>query len=107
MQVIKVITIVLTISLPSLGFSKRIISFIDRDGDNFQEEKITQYKRGIVTLKEVIEIDSNKDKKVDREITTYFHHDRLKSYEITRVDTNFDEKWDKKSVRIAPLTPTH
>lgn len=107
MQIINIIIILLTIFLPTICFSKNIITLIDRDGDNYQEEKITQYKRGMVTLKEVIEIDSNKDKKFDREITTYFHHDRLKSYEITRIDTDFDEKWDKKSVRILPLTPTH
>ena len=88
-------------------FAKKEVRNYDRDGDNYSEEKITEYKKGIYTLKIIVEVDTNKDRKYDREITTYFHHDRLKTYEITRVDSNYDGKWDKKRVKIDPLRSTH
>ena len=93
--------LLITLSMPLLAKTK--INYYDRDGDQYDEEKQTIFKKGYYTLKTVVEIDSNKDKKVDREITTFYHHDRMKTYTITRIDTDFDGKWDSKTVKIKPL----
>ena len=93
--------------LPLQVFGKKSILYFDRNGDQFNEEKVTTIKQGYQTLKVITEIDSNKDGNVDIEMKTYFHHDRMKSYTITKKDHNFDGKWDKKEVEIKPLTTVY
>lgn len=93
--------------IPLQVFGKKSIQFFDRNGDQFNEEKVTTIKQGYLTLKVITEIDSNKDGKFDIEAKTYFHHDRMKSYTITKKDQNFDGKWDKKEVEIKPLSTVY
>ena len=92
---------------PLVVFAQKKIDYFDRDGDQFREEKKTSYIKNHRILKTITEIDSNKDGKVDKEITVFFHHDRLKAYKIIRTDVDNDQKWDKKEVKIEPITSVY
>ena len=102
-ELMKFIFIILLLT-PPIAFGKKTVTYFDRDGDQYREEKQTTYKRNHQVLKTITEIDTNSDKKYDREITTYFHYDRMKSYKINRYDKNFDGKWDRKEVEIKTIT---
>lgn len=97
----------LSLLLPLQVFGKKSVLYFDRNGDQFNEEKVITIKQGYQTLKVITEIDSNKDGKADIEIKTYFHHDRMKTYTITKKDQDFDGKWDKKEVEIKPLSTVY
>ena len=99
----KSLFLIILIILSGTSYAKKQIDYYDRNGDQYDEEKQTTYKKGYYTLKVITEIDSNKDKKVDKKTTTYYHHDKMKSYAITKIDTDHDGNWDHKEVKIAPI----
>ena len=107
MTMIKHITIMsafIFMSFATMAERKSVKKF-DRDGDHYSEEKQSIYSRNNVVLKIVTEIDSNKDQKVDILKTSYYHYEKMKIYILTKKDTNFDLKWDKKQVKIEKLVP--
>ena len=95
--------IIITLN-PTTIFAKTKVSRFDRDGYQYNEERQTTVKRGHQTIKVTTELDTNKDKKYDREITIYFHHDRMKSYKITKTDRDFDGTWDQKQIEIESMS---
>ena len=99
--------VLIFLSSLDLVFANSKVHFFDRDGDHYNEEKQTVYKKGYLVLKTISEIDRNKDKRFDKLITTYYHHDRNKIYKIIKIDSDHDGKWDEKKVEIKTMSTTY